>query len=47
VRAGRGRRRGELNAVDFGGAFRAAFEPFVERGMALLVVHPGVVVLAA
>lgn len=41
------RKRAFIGAVDFGGEFWAAFEQFVERGMAFLVVHPGLARLAA
>jgi AcrR family transcriptional regulator len=41
------RKREFIGAIDFGGEFWAAFEQFVERGMAFLVVHPGLARLAA
>lgn len=41
------RKRAFIGAIDFGGEFWAAFEQFVERGMAFLVVHPGLARLAA
>jgi AcrR family transcriptional regulator len=41
------RKREFIGAIDFGGEFWAAFEQFVERGMAFLVVNPGLARLAA
>src|SRR3954469_14964322 len=41
------RKREFIGAIDFGGEFWAAFEEFVERGMAFLVVQPGLARLAA
>jgi AcrR family transcriptional regulator len=41
------RKRDFIGAIDFDGDFWEAFETFVERGMAFLVVHPGLARLAA